>query len=237
MELDISPDAFTLLRGLVAATKTTGRREFTAERRGGKARLQGIEVDLEFARLDLTELVEQGYARIDSDSRRFFVTSVTLRGNQLVEQFMGVPTVVAEQKLNLTLARVRRRAPSVADSLDRAFELAVSAGTQEQISEVGHNCRLALQDALDVLYQEAELSGEAKTSTKGRLEALIEHQRPNKTDRLILQNLESACAASATAYERGEHRSEKDARPLENEDALDMVLLTYVAVSQAFRWF
>ena len=53
----------------------------------------------------------------------------------------------------------------------------------------------------------------------------------------MLQNLEMACAAASTAFERGEHRSERETRQLDNEDAIDMVLLTFVAVSQAFRWF
>lgn len=236
-DLNISTDAFTLLKDLAAAGETMKQKELSVETKGERSELLGGIVHMAFNRLDLTELGDQGYVRITSDIGTLCRASVTHRGQQLVEQHIGMPTLVAERQLRITLKRVSGRAPHVAASLKRAFHLALHAETQEQISEVGHNCRLAFQDALDYLYGDAGPGSEAKTSTKKRLEALIERIRPSDTDRKMLRSLESACAAASLAFERGEHRSERDERPLDHEDAVDMVLLTSVAVSQAFRWF
>ncbi len=236
MDPDISPDAFALLKGLVAAGEAMGQKELDVETKGDRSTLLGGVVHLEFDRLDLTELWEHGYVRITRDNRVLCSTAVTHSGRQLVERALGAPTMAAERQFRLTLERISGRAPHVADSLRRAFDLALYSQTEEQISEVGHNCRIALQDALDCLYEEAGLSGIPKASTKQRLEALIERSNPSNTDRTMLRNLEMACAAAATAFERGEHRSARETRQLDNEDAIDMVLVTFVAVSQAFRW-
>lgn len=236
MDLDISASAFVLLKGLTVASKAMGQKELTVETEGDRSKLLGGVVQLEFDRLDLAEIAERGYVRITNDIGVLCRTSVTHGGRQLVNQSLGAPTMVAERQFCLSLERIGHRSPQVADSLNRAFRLALDSETQEEISEVGHNCRIALQDALDYLYQEAKLSGLKRSATKQRLEALIEQSKIGNTDRLMLQNLEVACAAASIAFERGEHRSEREGRQLNNEDAIEMVLLTFLAVSQAFRW-
>ena len=234
--LPFSDRALAVLKEAVRISREIGSPEVSVWTEAGESRFMGIPSMLTFHRRELDELT--GYLTPGPDNGLSSSWTVTNAAIELVDSYVGAPTLVAERQMSIGLDRARARSPKVADSLEQAFALALTAATQEQISDVGHRCRIAYQDAVDQVYRDANLT-EVKglKKTKNRIAHLIEHRNVTETDREALRNLAALFDAPHGLFERAEHRSENDNRPLISEDAVEVVLLTHLAVSQVFRWF
>jgi hypothetical protein len=158
---------------------------------------------------------------------------VTPEGNEYYSMLRAEdPAAQAETEVlaYLDSGRFRSQHPAAYDHWSRAARSLGSGDTDEQYTEIGHHCRLAMQDFADSLLALHPSAGVAsdKTRTVERLRAVFASQggSPSKSVTAVLDALIAYWGTIADLAQRQEHGAHREGESLLWRDARRLVFLT-----------
>ena len=116
-----------------------------------------------------------------------------------------------------------------------------STNTEINISTVGHLCREALQDFLDILISRHHLGKDypQKDKTKGRVKALINNRKSTSSDTILklLEKFYEFWDMLNELVQRQEHYGLKERETIVLEDAKRVVLYTVIIMQELDKQF
>lgn len=183
---------------------------------------------------DLDSLQEATLLRFTYATRGNLQVDITNKGyayyKKISTAHSPLVAIEAETRRFLESKRFRDRYPAAYQRIKQAEAKLWDSALQDKVTEVGHNCREALQEFAATLLQlygppDCQIS---KTSTKNALSAVVDHnkERLGKTVSGFLPALVSYWFNLIDLVERQEHAGLKDGEPLGKLDARRVVYQT-----------
>lgn len=188
-----------------------------------------------FARGDLDILAEEGLLRLEFTSKgnkRFTLRPISYIYYEWLMKQQGKPVERIEKSVlkYIELDAFKTTYIEAYKKLKLAEEKLWESDSQEHFTTIGHNCREAMQEFADKLYEGVfgNESVDPKPSTVKRLREIIEIKGAEKgeTVKPFLEALLAYWGTLSDLVQRQEHGGQKEGEPLTWEDARRVVFQT-----------
>jgi hypothetical protein len=228
------------------------RKEFLAVRsRGGSYLIHPSlpEGEIEFYSPDLQTLIGEGLIQVTGFNQQGEVSIFDILPKgflyyKYLKEQIGEPVEQIEEIVRsyIDAHTFQKEFPKAYEKWAEAESLLWETETSMQLTKIGHLCREAIQEFMDVLYTQVDPPGEhiPKTKTKNRLSKIIEvkSEQFGKTKKEFLGVLYNYWDVVNALVQKEEHGAQKEKIQLVWEDGRRVVFQTMVLmyeVSQSLR--
>lgn len=194
------------------------------------------EGEIEFHSPDLGILIEKGLILVTGTNKygvsRFAVTPEGFQYYRCLKKRSGesVEHVEKEVRSYIDSHDFQKRYKKAYEKWSEAESLLWETETPKQLTKIGHLCREAIQEFMDVLFTQANPPGEpkGKDKTEQRLSAIIEvkSQKLGKTERRLLRALYKYWQEVNDLIQKQVHGALKEEEELVWDDARRVVFQT-----------
>lgn len=190
---------------------------------------------------DLSELKIRGYLRVLNRRDRYCETCcVTNTAIAYLSQLVAnapIPFLV-DRSVSIVQKELPEPFQSVQGLIETAAAKLPEAKTEHDLSEIGHNCREAMQEFAALLH-DAEVPGNEKEvlpkeQTVKKIKRVLEvwKARLGPTTTCFAEALLQYWGTVSDLVQKVEHRSQREQRPLTVADARRAVLYTYLVMAE-----
>lgn len=196
-----------------------------------------IDREIQICRSDLQTLLREGLIEIGGRNQygmmsRFDVTPEGFQYYRDLKKRSGEPVEHVEEEVRsyIDAHEFQKDFPKAYEKWVEAESLLWKTDTSKQLTKIGHLCREAIQEFMDVLYTQSNPQGEpkAKGKTEQRLKAIIEvkSQKLGKTERRLLDAIYRYWEVVNDLIQKQEHGAQREKAQLVRKDARRVVFQT-----------
>jgi polyhydroxyalkanoate synthesis regulator phasin len=204
--------------------------------------------EIKFFSPDLQTLIEEGFIQMTCENQygavRITVSPKGFRFYEYLKKQSGKPVEHIEEAVRSYIDShdFQKEYPKAYEKWAEAESLLWKTDTSKQLTKIGHLCREAIQEFMDVLYTQIKPPGEQmpKKLTKNRLKKIIETKTKQlgKTERKFLGLLIDYWDVVNDLVQKQEHGAQEEKVQLVWKDARRVVFQTMMLmfeVSQSLK--